>query len=242
MTHETATGDEKQPVEAPFLVIDGGDAVGKGTQVKMLLERLEADGRQPYMLDFPRYEIESSYFVRRYLRGEYGSVEEVSAQKASIFFALDRYDAKEAIETARTEGRVVLANRFSSSNLAHQGSKIEDTQQRQHFMDWIEELEFEILSIPRPTKVIILDVPFEISARLMAERARQEEISLDIHEKNIQHQQVSREIYLGLCKRNPEYFELVNCVSDRGELLSPEEIHRLVWQTVQPYLGEKAAD
>ena len=241
MTRETAKGHEGQPAEAPFLVIDGGDACGKGTQVEMLVKRLEAGGYRPHMLDFPRYDLGSSYFADRYLRGHYGKVEEVGAREASIFFALDRYDAKAEIEAAQAEGRVVLANRFSSSNLAHQGSKIEDAGERQLFAEWIEELEFGILGIPRPTVTVVLDVPFEISTRLMAERARREKTNPDIHEQNIRHQRVSRQIYLELCRRDPELFILISCVSEQGELLPPEEIHQLVWRTVEPYLPRETA-
>ena len=221
----------------PFIVIDGADACGKATQVELLLARLKADNRRPYMIDFPRYENASSHFVQRYLKGDYGTVETVNAQTASIFFALDRYDAKLEITAAQAAGRVILANRFSSSSLAHQGSKIEDAAERERFMAWVEELEFELLGIPQPTVTIIMDVPFEISAGLMAERAHRDKIALDIQEKNVRHQRVARQIYLTLCERNPEKFKLVNCVSDQGAMLPPAAIQQIVWQIVEPYLS-----
>ena len=220
----------------PFIVIDGADASGKATQVELLVKRLKAGGWRPCMLDFPRYENAGSHFVRRYLKGDYGTVKTVSAQTASIFFALDRYDAKSEIKAAQAEGRIVLANRFSSSSLAHQGAKIEDVEERIRFMAWVEELEFRLLGIPRPTVTVILDVPFEISAHLMTERAQRDGVALDIQEKNARHQRVARQIYLALCDRQPAKFKVVNCVSDQGVMLPAEEIQRLVWQIVEPYL------
>ena len=230
---------EQRP-QPSFIVIDGSDACGKSTQFDLLHQRLKMNEQTIRLFDFPRYDSESSYLVRRYLKGEYGSLDEIGPRTASLFFAMDRYDAKFDIKQALDQGEIVLANRFSAANLAHQGTKIKDKHERTAFFNWINELEFNILGIPRPTLNIILDVPLEISLKLIEKRNKEKQTSADIHERDIEHQKRSRQIYLDLCRRFPDHFKRLVCVSSRGELLAMEEIGEMVWQSTQAHLWRQA--
>ena len=218
--------------EAAFVVIDGADGSGKTTQTELLADRLAAEGKKVGLLDFPRYGEEGSYFVKRYLNGDYGPLENINPYEASLFFALDRRDARDDIEASLAGNDVVLSNRFVSSNMIHQGSRIGDPQERSAFLDWLDGLEFGTLGIPRPDLNIILDVPLRISLELMEERSRRTGAAFDIHEKDIRHQEQSRLIYEELCGRFPGNFRRLDCVSEEGWLLGEEQINEKIWRAL----------
>ena len=142
-----------------FLVVEGTDGSGKGTQFKLLVDKLTAEGYDVATFDFPQYEQPSSYFVREYLNGNYGTADEVGPYTGSLFYALDRYQAAPAIREALAAGKVVIANRFTGSNMAHQGTKFNHSEERRGYFIWLDNLEFQMLNIPRPDKSIVLRVP-----------------------------------------------------------------------------------
>lgn len=219
-----------------FIAIEGSDGCGKQTQTKALIERLEADERPTLKLDFPRYDEASSFFVRKYLAGDYGSIDEIDEKTASLFFALDRYDAKAHIHKALETNTIVITDRFVASNLAHQGAKIANDTDRKEFFSWIHHLEFEILKIPEPDLNLILDIPVEISQGLIQDRAKQDQSKLDIHETDETQQTRSRQIYRELCEHFPDKFIYINCLNSDLKLSSAEEIHDLIFQEVKNYL------
>lgn len=155
----TAINQERQ---GTFIVIEGTDGSGKGTQFAKLVERLASEGHDVAQFDFPQYEEPSSYFVRQYLNGNYGTADEVGPYTGSLFYALDRYQAAPAIREALEAGKVVVANRFTGSNMAHQGTKFAHAEERRGYFIWNDNLEFEMLKIPRPDRSIVLRVPAEI--------------------------------------------------------------------------------
>ena len=223
--------------ESVFITIAGSDASGKATQVGLLESQLREAGREVKTVDFPRYESGSSYFLKRYLGGEYGSLDEIDPRAASIFFALDRLDAREEINEALAAGQIVLSNRYFVDNLAHQGCKIEDEAARLDFFAWLHEMEFEILGIPKPTANLILSVPAEISLRLMRARNAEKGIEADIHEQDELHQCLSRQVYLELCQLYPQDYKRLECVSEDGELLGREAINSLIKDALSDVLA-----
>src|SRR3990167_190571 len=106
-----------------FVVIEGVDGSGKTTQFKLLHQRLKAAGYDVETFSFPRYSKPSSHFIKKYLAGDYGVATGVSAYTASLFYALDRYEASPEVSAALNNGKIVLADRYVGSNMAHQGSK-----------------------------------------------------------------------------------------------------------------------
>jgi dTMP kinase len=171
-----------------FIVIEGADGSGKSTQFRLLHERLKAVGYDVEVFDFPRYEEPSSHFVRKYLNGEYGKAESITPYAASLFFALDRYEAAPIIRKALKQDKIVLANRFVGSNMAHQGGKFTNTGEQRGFFIWEDGLEFELLGIPRPTKNIFLRVPAEVSYELIARKEKRSytDKTRDEHEGNLE--------------------------------------------------------
>jgi dTMP kinase len=220
-----------------FIVIEGTDGSGKGTQFALLAEQLQQDGYDVALFDFPRYNQPSSYFVKRYLNGEYGTAEEVGPYTGSLFYALDRYDAAPAIHEALKAGKIVLANRFTASNMGHQGTKFSNAEQRRGFFIWLDNLEFETLRIPRPDLNIVLRVPAAIAQKLVDQKTERSytDKKRDLHEADLSHLERAVDVYDDLCQLFPKDFSRIDCVRG-GNLLSVEAINVLVREKVQPLL------
>jgi thymidylate kinase/thymidylate synthase ThyX len=218
-----------------FFVIEGTDASGKSTQFKLLADRLIAEGYDVVTFDFPQYENDSSYFVREYLAGNYGQTDEVGPYTASVFYALDRYSAKDAIQDAIDSGKIVLSNRFTGSNMAHQGTKFSNPEERRGFFIWEDNLEFQMLGIPRPTASVVLRVDASTIQQLIHIRSESENRPKDIHEADTTHIERSVEVYDDLCTLFPKDFLRVDCVRS-NKFMTREQIHEIVWSVLQPSL------
>ena len=221
--------------KAPFIVIDGTDGSGKGTQTKKLVERLKTEGRSVELMDFPRYSQPSAYFVEKFLRGEYGKLSEVSAKRASVFFAADRFDASFQIRKLLEGGTIIISNRYVSANKGHHMGRIKDPRERTDFLAWLNELEYEIFGIPKPDLTILLHVPADIGYQLVAskdERGYLDGKKRDILEEDIQHLRDAEAAYLELPKLDQvEHWQVLECV-ENNQLLSIEEIHERLWKVV----------
>jgi thymidylate kinase/thymidylate synthase ThyX len=228
-----------------FLVIEGTDGSGKGTQFKLLVDRLKKEGHDVVTFDFPQYEQPSSYFVREYLNGNYGSAEDVGPYTGSLFYALDRYQAAPAIREALAQGKVVLANRFTGSNMGHQGTKFAHSEERRGYFIWLDNLEFVMLNIPRPDKSIVLRVPAEIAQELVDQKEARSytDKKRDLHEADLTHLTKAVEVYDDLCQLFPKDFQRIDCVRS-GKLMDIDTIAEHLWKTVEPLLpapGTKTA-
>ncbi|MDZ7744978.1 MAG: hypothetical protein U5K77_04480 [Candidatus Saccharibacteria bacterium] len=224
-----------------FLVIEGTDGSGKGTQFKLLVDRLEREGYDVATFDFPQYEQDSSFFVREYLNGKYGTAEDVGPYTGSLFYALDRYHAAYKIKEALAKGKIVLANRFTGSNMAHQGTKFSNTEERRGYFIWLDNLEFRMLGIPRPNLSLVLRVPAETAQQLVDTKDTRSytDKKRDIHEADINHLRRSVEVYDDLCQLFPKDFLRIDCVRG-GELMDIETINKHLWQTIEPLLPEQS--
>jgi len=227
-----------KPKAGRLIVLDGSDGSGKTTQLKLLAKRLEAIGHEVAVFAFPQYEQPSAYFVSKYLSGGYGQAKDINPYTASLFYALDRFEAGPAIKSALEEGKIVLTGRYVGANMAHQGGKFEHAEEQRGFFIWEDSLEFEILGIPRPDLNIYLRVPAEISQKLIKERAAQEGTTPDEHEADFDHLKNAVATYDRLCKLFPKDFVAVDCV-EAGELLSITAINNRLWELVKPRLPKK---
>lgn len=223
-----------------FLVIEGTDGSGKGTQFKKLITKLESEGYDVATFDFPQYDQPSSYFVKEYLNGKYGSADDVGPYTGSMFYALDRFQAAPAIQQAINEGKVVLANRFTGSNMAHQGTKFGRSEERRGYFIWLDNLEFQMLKIPRPDKSFVLRVPAEIAQELVDQKETRSytDKKRDIHEADLSHLQRAVEVYDDLCQLFPKDFTRVDCVRS-GKLMDIDSVHEHLWKSIEPLLPAK---
>lgn len=220
-----------------FIAIEGSDGSGKGTQFKLLVERLKAEGFEVSTYDFPQYEKESSYHVREYLNGHYGTAEELGPYTPSLFYALDRFSAAAEIANDLANGKIVLSNRFSGSNMAHQGTKFSTEQERRAFFEWLDQLEFGMLQIPKPDLNLVLLVPAETAQKLVDQKEKRTytESTRDLHEADLGHLKRAVEVYEQLCETFPENFTSIECTKDDA-LMGIPAINNLIWERIQPML------
>lgn len=214
-----------------FVVIEGTDGSGKTTQIQLLADKLDQTGVLYQVIDFPRYgENEYANLVSRYLKGEFGGVNDVSPYLASLPYAGDRLLAKPLIESWLEQGQLVIANRYVPSNKAHMAAKLQ-IDERQLFIDWIDNLEHNINGIPREELVILLYVPPEINQSNVdkkTERSYLEGKQRDIHEADLDYLSSSSQIYLQLAGQEP-HWQVINCMKD-GVLRIPKDIHQDILQ------------
>lgn len=222
-----------------LIVIEAGDGCGKATQAKALCERLRADGLSARRVSFPDYESDSSALVRMYLNGELGEgVQSVNAYAASLFYAVDRFASYRRQWRAWYErGEIIVADRYTTSNMVHQAVKIEDAAARKAYLDWLWDLEFTKLELPAPDAVFFLDVPPAWSARLLASRAAGKHAGKDLHEADAAYLARCYEAY---CELTRLYGWLrVDCVDGAG-LKSVERIHEEIYRRARAVCAENA--
>lgn len=203
-----------------FLVIEGIDGSGKATQTKLLIEALREKGESVEFISFPQYKKQSSGPVKEYLSGKYGTAKEVGAKVASVFFACDRYDGSFKIRKGLNEGSFVVADRYTTSNM-HQAGKIEDKKEREKFINWLFDLEFNFFGIPKPDKIIYLKVSPEFAMKSLKDKENK-----DIHETDIDHLRGAHRAYMELAERE-DNFEIIEVTKD-NEFLPPKEINKKI--------------
>ncbi len=222
-----------------LIVIEGVDGVGKATQTEILARRLKNEGFFVETIDFPRYGQKSAALIEDYLNRKFGSAEEVGPYRASIFYACDRYVASFKIKEWLREGKIVISNRYVSASMGHQAGKIKDFQEREKFLDWLENLEFGIFQIPKPDVVVLLHMLPEIGQKLVDNKPQREYLNgekLDMHEGDINHLNAASAAYL-LAAEKYNWIK-IGCVPDGtiNSLKSPNEIGEMVYNSVKGFL------
>lgn len=222
-----------------LITIEAGDGSGKATQTKALYDRLLAEGYQVLKVEYPDYQSESSALVRMYLGGEFGQqAENVSAYGASAFFAVDRYASyllkwRQAYES----GWIILADRYTTSNMVHQAVKLKDSAEREKFLAWLWDFEFGRLQLPVPDRVIYLDMPPEISDRLINSRAAKDSSrQKDIHEKDTSYLHHCHKAYNEVAEKYG--WVKISC-AQQGNLRTVQDIHEDVYQAVKEILRDE---
>lgn len=217
-----------------LIVFEGTDGSGKATQAGLLCRHLEREGIPFREIYFPRYGKPSAAMVQEYLDGNLGKRPgDVSAYAASMFFSMDRYASyKQDWGGFYESGGLVVANRYTTSNAVHQASKLPESE-RKAYLDWLFDLEYNKLGLPKPDLVIYLDMPTEITERMMRQREQATGTHADIHEQD--------ETYLKNCRANAKEivkdcgWTVINCAKD-GEPRTVEDIHQQVYRTVKKLL------
>ena len=205
-----------------IIVIEGLDGSGKATQTKLLFEKLQSRGMNVRRLEFPDYDSPSSSLVKMYLGGEFGSnPEDVNAYAASAFYAVDRIagflkDWKRGYQ----EDTVFLSDRYATSNIIYQMAKV-PPQERDAFIAWQEDFEYDRLGLPRPDAVLYLDVAPEVSQKLMEKRYGGDNSKKDLHESNLRFLLSCRESALYAAEKRG--WRMINCC-EQGEMKSVEQI------------------
>lgn len=215
-------------------VIDGTDASGKQTQFEKLQERLKKENIDFKTVSFPNYDSPSSSLVKMYLSGEFGeNAKDVSPYIASTFYAADRYATyKTKLEEYYNEGGIILADRYTTANMVHQAGKIKDKQEREKFLNWLWDFEFNLYKLPVPTKVFFLNMPPEYAFELMKNRENKftHEAQKDIHERDKNH---IIDSYNAACDVAKKYnWVTIDCIKD-NKIRTIEEIHEDIFKQIK---------
>lgn len=225
-------------MKGKLIIIEAGsDASGKATQTKKLFARLKAEKHNIRKVEYPNYKSDSSALVKMYLNGEFGyKPEDVNAYAASTFYSVDRY-ASYMKEWKRyyQNGGIVLADRYTTSNMVHQASKIDDTAEWEKYLDWLWDLEFVKLGLPVPDMVIFLDVPPDITNGLISKRNNKITggSKKDIHESDSEY---LKKTYKNACRIAEKYgWKRIGC-TEGGLLRSIDDIHNEIYDYVEKNL------
>lgn len=208
-----------------LIVLEGLDGSGKSTQLPLLEEELGRRG-PVRVVSFPDYDSPSSALVKMYLGGEFGARPgDVNAYAAGAFYAVDRYASfKRDWQADYQRGTVILAGRYATSNMVYQMEKLPRSQW-EGYIDWVEDFEYGRLGIPRPDRVIFLDMPVEAAQKLLSKRYEGDEGKKDLHERDVEYLESCAECARFAARRLG--WRTVLCAQD-GEPLSVSEIHRRV--------------
>lgn len=217
-----------------LIVIEGLDGSGKSTQVELLEENLKNEGLKYRKIKLPDYGSPSSTLVKMYLSGDFGKdASAVNTYAASAFYAVDRYasfnlDWKKDYESQT----LIIADRYATSNSIYQMEKI-PREDWDTYLEWSYDFEYRKLGIPVPDAVIFLDMPVEISQRLMTERYGGDETEKDVHESDVAFLKNCRNSALYAAKK--QGWHVIEC-SDGNEPYPIEYIQEKIMKIVKEVL------
>lgn len=224
-----------------LIILEGGDGSGKATQTKCLVERLQAEGHRVRSVSFPNYDSDASMPIKMYLSGQFGTeVDSVNPYVASSMYAIDRFASfRMDWESFYNDGGIIIADRYTTSNMVHQMVKYTDADKRVQFLEWLEDFEFIKFGLPRPDVVCLLDVPLDVTESLMSERTGKTGGETgDIHEGNRSYLQAVHDAYDELVERYQ--WHRISCAQQDEcgafTMRSIESIHNDIYDVVKTIL------
>lgn len=219
-----------------IIIESGSDASGKATQSNRLYERLINEGKQCMKITFPDYNSDSSALVKMYLNGDFGKdPNDVNPYVSSTFYAVDRYASyKTKWGEFYNNGGIIISDRYTTSNMVHQAAKI-NNDEKEKFLDWLYDLEFNIYGIPKPDEIIFLDVDPEVSQELMKDRKNKftGEEAKDIHESNKEYliNSYNNSLYIA----DKYNWKVIKCCKN-NKLRTIEDINDEIYDNIKKYL------
>ena len=220
-----------------LFVIDGTDGSGKQTQLGELKNRLDKEKVDYRVVSFPNYDSKTSTLVKMYLSGDFGTnSKEISPYIASTFYAADRYATYQTeLKEYYENGGLILADRYTTSNMIHQAGKIQDKEERDKFLKWLWDFEFNLYKLPIPTEVFFLNMPVEKSLELIANRDNKftHDSKKDIHESDKNH---LIDAYSAACDVAKDYnWYEVKCVKE-DKIRTIEDIHEEIYNEIKKHI------
>ncbi len=220
-----------------LFVIDGTDGSGKQTQFQKLQESLTKDGIDYKVVSFPNYDSPSSSLVKMYLSGEFGeNAKEISPYIASTFYAADRYATfQTGYKKYYEDGGIILADRYTTGNMIHQAGKIKDEEEREKFLNWLWDFEFNLYGLPVPSEVFFLNMPIENAVDLIKNRENKftHQEKKDIHERDVNH---LKDAYEAACDVSKKYnWYEIKCVKN-NEIRTIEDIQQEIYNEVKKHI------
>lgn len=222
-----------------LIAIEGIDGAGKGTQVQALVKRLHESELSCGTLQFPRYaETTFGAAIGDFLNGRFGTLDQVHPQLAAVLYAGDRFESKDALLQLMAENDVVVLDRFTGSNLAHQAAKLEG-EQRQELSRWIDHVEHVVFGLPRPDLNLLIDISSDWSRQLVGRKAARNytDQEADLQEADVPYQEKVRRCYLEVAGRRSDW-AIVNSIDEAGQLKSVEDVNNAIYTFVKPLVHQ----
>ena len=224
-----------------LIAIEGIDGSGKRTQVDLLEKALVAAGHAVFSTGFPQYDSWFGKMVGQFLNGDFGPLETVDPHFSALLYAGDRLEAKFRLETALKLGKIVLADRYIGSNLAHQTARV-SAADRPGFVEWIEHLEYKIYELPRETMVLYLRVPPRQAQELVARKSTRSytKVKQDLQEASLRHLEDAAAMYDQLARRSS--WRTIACFdTERGAMRPQKHIAKEILDAVLQALAQPVA-
>jgi dTMP kinase len=224
-----------------LIAIEGIDGSGKRTQVDLLEKALVAGGHSVYSTGFPQYDSWFGKMVGQFLNGDFGALETVDPHFSALLYAGDRFEAKPRLEAALNAGKIVLADRYIGSNLAHQTARV-SAADRPNFIEWIEHLEYNIYGLPRETMVLYLQVPPRQAQQLVARKSARTytKVKQDLQEASLRHLEDAAAMYDQLSRRSN--WKTIACFdAERGAMRPQKHIAKEILDVALRTLAEPVA-
>ena len=219
-----------------LIIIEGTDGSGKQTQAELVYKNLcEIAGKEKVTkLSFPNYDSRASEPVKMYLSGEFGkTADSVNAYAASVLYSIDRYASyKTEWEKFYNEGGIIVSDRYTTSNMVHQVPKIKDIAEKEKYLEWMTDLEYEKIGIPKPDLIFFLNMPPKFSQKLMKDRVNKitGNVKKDIHEKDEKYMKKAYETARELAEKYD--WKIINCVEEI-KIKSIEEINNEIMKKIK---------
>ncbi len=219
-------------MKGKFIVIEGTDGSGKKTQAKVLCEKLNEAGINCIVQSFPNYDSPACTPVKMYLNGEFGDIGCLDAYQANSLYAVDRLCTMMGLKDHIENGGSIVFDRYVESTMLHQAALIENQEERDKFLDYVNDFEFGKLKLPKPDIVIFLDVPVEVSKKLADSRGEYKSGNKkDILEQDISH--LTKAYNSGKYVANKYGWTQISCLNESGNLKSIEEISSDIFEVVK---------
>ena len=215
-----------------FIVLEGIDGSGKRTQLEALAGEFTRRGMPFAQISFPNYSGFYGKLVARFLNGEFGPLSAVDPHFSALLYAGDRLESKSVMESALAAGKILLADRYVASNLAHQGARV-SVEKRGNFLAWLKQLEYEVHGLPVEDLVIYLRVPVAEAHRLVGQKAAREYTNArrDLQEADFAHLEAASQVYDELA-RQPNWVTIECFDAASHSMRTPVEIHTEIMAAV----------
>ena len=221
-------------MKGKLIIIEGLDGSGKSTQIEILRKKAQQAGKRVRQVKFPNYAEDSSALVRAYLAGELGSLHEINAYAASVLYSVDRYATfRRHMKEDYDNGCIFLLDRYTTANMYHQTTKL-PKEEWDSFLDWLEDLEYGKMGLPKPDLVLYLDMKPQTAKKLLENRSHGDESKKDLHEADFSYLLSCRDAALYAAQRCG--WEVLSCC-DGESPLPIDTISQMIWQKVEPLLG-----
>lgn len=218
-----------------LITIEGTDCSGKETQSNLLIEKLTKMGYKVVKFSYPNYASPTGKIIAGPYLAKFGEcyfpegATHVPPLVASLYYIADRLYNRDTIEKALQENDIVLLDRYSFSNFAHQGAKFSNEQERNDFFETLENIEFNLLKLHRPDLVFFLHMPTDNALALRMQRQEK----ADEHEKDVAYLRQSEKTYLDLCQKYD--FVYIPCTQN-GTVKPVEEINEDIFSKLTKIL------